>query len=100
MEILKRVYFFPQNPDGSETGEAIPVELKPDGNVDLSKLPEDMRSFLESCALPDEVHEGFLSPKDGKRYLMTLLRSSNQTMHFRSTSTTHEPYEPIRNKSR
>jgi hypothetical protein len=82
---LERVYFFPQKPDGEETGDAIPIELTPEQTADLSKLPEDSRRFLSTCGLPDEMHQGFVRPEEGERYLRALLRSTNPLMRFRSS---------------
>ena len=101
MEPLKRVYFFPTNDDGDETGEAIPVELKADGKVDLSKLPEKERTYLESCNLPNEMHTGFVSYWEGERYLKALLNTPSQTMHFRRNPTpASEQYAELRKPNR
>lgn len=86
------VYYFPTNGDHEETGDVFPVRLKPDGSADLSKLPDEIRSTIESCGIPSELRTHKLYPKDGGAFLHALLLNANGYRRFRSSpESTAEP---------
>lgn len=84
MEPLTRIYYFPINGKGEETGEAIPIELDARGVADLSKLPADMKDLLED-GFPRRIGIGMIHPWNGSAFLERLLEATNGYMRFRST---------------
>lgn len=79
---LNTVYYFPTNERGEE-GEAIAISLDDRGQADLSKLPEDVRSHLETFGVQDATKTESLFAKDGQLFLEALLYATNQGWRFR-----------------
>jgi len=67
---------------GQPTGNTIPVVLKEDGIADISGLPMHLQDSLSSLGTPDELHQGFLKPEDGARFMLALVRNSNGYANF------------------
>lgn len=82
---ITRIYFFPVDAEGNETGEPVEVPLAADGSADVSRLPPAVRARLETVGVRDELGTGTLLPKDGARFLKALLRSANGYTRFRTT---------------
>lgn len=82
---MKTIYYFPIDGDGNEIGDLIPVMLSANGTADLSRLPAELRSTLESFGVPDALHRNAVFPKDGERFLERLIEESNGYRRFRST---------------
>jgi hypothetical protein len=80
---LERVYYFPVDAAGDE-GAPVEVGLRPDGTVDLSRLPERLQAFLadQGMKAPGEPKVWF--PKDGVRFLQALVDGSNPYRRFRT----------------
>ncbi|MFZ2803868.1 MAG: hypothetical protein WA001_01460 [Patescibacteria group bacterium] len=83
-----KIYYFPMDADGNETGKAILIDLNQDGSANVSRLPEELRERLETFGVPDALHQTLLLPKDGSRFLDALLRTANGYTRFRSTDKT------------
>ena len=79
------IYYFPTDAKGNEVGEPCEVKLKDDGSADLSALPERLRETLEQFGTPDALHLGRIFPKDGRRFMNSLLANANGYRRFRST---------------
>lgn len=82
---ITRVYYFPVDAKGNETGEPVEIALAADGTADVSKLPPAVRSRLETVGVRDELGMGTLLPKDGSRFLAGLLRSATGYTRFRTS---------------
>jgi hypothetical protein len=80
---LAEVLFCPVDSAGQETGAPIPVRLDAQGTADISGLPSHIQSRLGSLGTPDEMHLGYLKPRDGARFLAALVRNSNGYEVFR-----------------
>lgn len=81
-----RVYFFPLDDKLNETLPVIPVELRPDGSADITKLPAELQDRLNTFGISDPTRIATLYPKDGEAFLEALVESSNLYFRFR-----HEP---------
>lgn len=87
MDPVTQVYYFPVNADGSETGEAILVDLNPDGSANLARLPAEVRTRLE-LGVPNELRLGTVTPQNGQAFLLALLQSTNGYTRFRASAPT------------
>lgn len=88
MTIPTKIYFFPLN-DEQEEGVPIEVSLKEDGGVlvaDLSRLPEKLRSTLESRGVSGPTHQDRLFPRDGISFFEALLNEADAYRRFRSSA--------------
>ncbi len=84
---LNNVYYFPLDAEGKRVGEPIAVKLGADGVADISGLPMHLQDSLRSLGTSDELHQGFLKPEDGKRFMLALVRNSNGYNNFGLRST-------------
>ncbi len=84
---ISTIYYFPIDHEGNETGEAIPVTLKPDGTADVSKLPNELRASLECLGVPNTFRTKQLKPQNGFHFLEALLRETTGYKRFRSSIT-------------
>lgn len=82
MDPITQIYYFPTDHEGKEIGEGIPITLKANGTADVSKLPQDFREQIEAMGVPNELKTGSLFPRDGKRFLLSLLYNSNGYRRF------------------
>lgn len=86
MDASTRIYYFPIDAMGKETGDAIPVELDANGVADISKLPADVQDVVLTSA-SDVTGTKLLSPQDGARFLNALIRMTNGYIRFRNEPT-------------
>jgi len=83
MQDAQTIYYFPTDAQGRETGEAFKIWLDADGSANLSSLPPGLRETLERFGTPDELHQGLVFPKEGRRFLARLLANANGYRRFR-----------------
>ena len=81
---LKTVYYFPLDQNDREQ-EPVPITILPNGEADISKLPNKIQNHFQSFGIPNEIKSAAVFPETGQIFIEALLASSNQKMHFRST---------------
>lgn len=81
---LTRVYFFPLDQENEEQ-EPIAITLLPNGEADLSALPEKTRRGFEVFGVRETLTHETILPQDGHRFLSALLASANAYLRIRET---------------
>lgn len=81
---LEAVYHFFVDKTGKETGEHEVIGLTPDGKADLSGMKDQRRAATwEAMGVATRAGLEQVYPKDGEKFLRTLLDMNNQIWRFR-----------------
>jgi hypothetical protein len=77
-------YYIPLNKDFTD-GKPVLIDLNHDGSANLSRLPVELRETFEFFGFPDIFHQETIFPKDGKRFIASLLVSRSPILRFCSS---------------